>query len=520
MNFANYGRKSVFSDKSDSVDNQYRMAKEYAEMHFRDQIDMFLHYHDEDFTGANTERPGLERLFEDIKAGHIDALIVYQLDRLSRDVRDFSNLYALLEEFNVKFISLRENIDTTTPIGKAMMYVSVVFAQMERETIANRVADNMLGLAKKGYWAGGNPPRGYVRKNITIDGKNHVIIVPDPEGVKYVNWVFDTYLDNNYSLSGFETYLRQNGIRTEKGKYFSATQLHRLLSMPYCVQATADIYDYFSAKGCIMDDSSPREKWDGTRGPMLYGRTSHRSGAHTNNPPEKWVVCLGMHEPFMDADKWLKVQKQFGRHKFEKTTKYDTPLLKRVLRCSCGTSMATARKKLVYSVSSYYYCTKQMRQGFQACNAHHIKHDVLDQKVIEVLRTIEHDPAAISKFVKRDRVKIDIKPIQKNIRLHEQKISRLTTALSEAAGTTATKYIVSEITQLDLELQALRRDETIALNRERTQLLEEKKSEDIAAEIIDMMKNFDELLAEEKNELIRNVVRECVWDGQKLFIYF
>ena len=73
-----------------------------------------------------------------IKGGFCDVLVVYQLDRLSRDVRDFANIYALLEEHGVMFISIKENIDTTTPIGRAMMYVTVVFAQMERETIAAR----------------------------------------------------------------------------------------------------------------------------------------------------------------------------------------------------------------------------------------------------------------------------------------------------------------------------------------------------------------------------------------------
>lgn len=155
-----YGRKSIYSDHSDSIDNQFRMCRDYVELKFSGQVDSFLEYQDEAFTGANTKRPDLQRLLADISAGNCDVLIVYQLDRLSRDVRDFANIYAILEEHHVKFISIKENIDTSTPIGRAMMYVTVVFAQMERETIAARVADNMIGLAKKGFWTGGNPPEG------------------------------------------------------------------------------------------------------------------------------------------------------------------------------------------------------------------------------------------------------------------------------------------------------------------------------------------------------------------------
>ena len=185
--------------------------------------------------------------------------MVYQLDRLSRDVRDFANIYALLEEHGVMFISIKENIDTTTPIGRAMMYVTVVFAQMERETIAARVTDNMLGLAKKGYWTGGNPPVGYVRKHIVVNGKKHCSIEVDPDGARYVTQIFDTFLAYNCSLQGMETRFKNQGIRTQSGKFFSTTQLHKMLTMPYCVEATPEVYDFYAAKGCIMDPGSPRE---------------------------------------------------------------------------------------------------------------------------------------------------------------------------------------------------------------------------------------------------------------------
>ena len=81
MRFATYGRKSIYSDTSDSVDNQERMCREYAEMRFQG-IDSFETYSDEGMSGANTNRPGLKRLLADIRDGLIDALIVYQLDRL------------------------------------------------------------------------------------------------------------------------------------------------------------------------------------------------------------------------------------------------------------------------------------------------------------------------------------------------------------------------------------------------------------------------------------------------------
>ena len=150
MNFAMYGRKSVYSDKSDSVANQERMCREYAGLRFH--VDSFETYSDEGLSGADTNRPGLKRLLADIEDGLVDALIVYQLDRLSRNVKDFANIYSKLEENNVMFISLKESINTDTPIGKAMMFITATFAQMERETIATRITDNLEGLARSGFW--------------------------------------------------------------------------------------------------------------------------------------------------------------------------------------------------------------------------------------------------------------------------------------------------------------------------------------------------------------------------------
>ena len=112
MRFFSYGRKSVFSDKSDSIDNQFRMNREYCESKFSGQVDSWQQFSDEDFTGANTQRPDLQRMLSFIKNGFCDVLVVYQLDRLSRDVRDFANIYSLLEEHGVMFVSIKENIDT------------------------------------------------------------------------------------------------------------------------------------------------------------------------------------------------------------------------------------------------------------------------------------------------------------------------------------------------------------------------------------------------------------------------
>lgn len=517
MRFASYGRKSVFSEKSDSIDNQFRMTKEYAETHFPTEIDSFLCYSDEDFTGANTNRPDLQRLFTDIKAGQIDVLIVYQLDRLSRDVKDFANMYSILEEYNVNFISVKEYIDTTTPIGKAMMYVTIVFAQMERETIAARVSDNMIGLVKKGYWVGGNPPKGYVRKKIEVNGRKHVTIVPDPEGVSYVMDIFDIFLDSNFSLQGMETYYKSKGIRTPSGAFFSTAQLHKILTMPYCVEATPEVYDFYSEKGCIMDPDSPREKWDGTRGVMIYGRTTEKNKKHQLNPPSKWLVCLGYHKPFMPSEKWLSVQKKFSQNKFDKTMKYDVPLLKGILRCSCGSIMCVSRKKLVSGVSSHYYCLKRMRQGKSYCNASFIKINYLDEKVLDVFRSIQADSSIILKYADTALINIpNLDSISQKISSCEKKIRQLASSLALNENSTAAKYIISEIEYQDLELQSLKREYSAATILINQQSISAKSANKRAEEISNLIQNFDIFTSSERNEIAKKVITSCTWDGETL----
>lgn len=522
MKFAIYGRKSVYSDHSDSVDNQFRMCREYIAFRFSGKVDIIEQYSDEDYTGANTDRPDLQRLLSDVKAGLVDVLVVYQLDRLSRDVRDFSNIYSLLEEKHVMFVSIKENIDTNTPIGKAMMYVTVVFAQMERETIAARVTDNMLGLAKKGYWTGGNPPVGYVRKKITVNGKNHVTIEPDPEGVKYVTWIFDTFLDKHSSLQNMETSFRHQGIKTIRGSFFSTTQLYSILTMPFCVPSSPEIYDFYAAKGCQM--IVPREQWTGNTGVMIYGRTTEKNKKHERQPPEKWIVLPGLQKPFIPAEKWLAVQKRFSENKYEKTLKYDTPLLKGVLRCSCGALMGVSRKKRKSAgVSSWYYCRRRMRMGAEVCNCSQINVNIIDAKALQVFRAITADPGQIKKYINSNESEEktpDTKSINIQIASYESRIGRLTSVLAASSDSSAAKYIVAEMERLDGDLQALKRERIIVLEKERKKKEMVKSAEEKAGEIAALINGMDGFSDAERNMIVKKIVKECTWDGKELFLRF
>ena len=519
MHFATYGRKSVYSDKSDSVDNQQRMCREYVDFKFPNEVDSFECYQDEGFTGANTNRPGLQRLLLDVKDGLVDCLVVYQLDRLSRDVRDFSNIYGELEEHHVMFISIKENIDTNTPIGKAMMFVSMTFAQMERETIAVRVTDNMIGLAKKGLWTGGNPPYGYKREKVDVNGKKHTIIAVDYDAAAYVESMFDEFLENGYSLQGMETALKQAGRKTVNGAFFSTTQLHKMFTMPYCVPATAEVWDYYNGLGCQMADE--RKEWDGKHGVMIYGRSTEKNKKHQVQPKEKWIVCEGIHEPFIPAEKWLAVQEQMKANLFERKKKYDIPLLKGVIRCKkCGCLMQVSRKKLAHGkILSSYYCLTRSRKGVEYCSIGQTKTSLLDDKVMDVFRKIESDASVIMKYAKvenRSDAVDRMKELGKNAAAIQKRIRRLTESLAD--GSAAAKYILKQIETEDLSLAAINREIDLIKAEERKRDKDATSASDKAAVIANMMKRLPELTADEKNGIVRAIVKECTWDGETLFI--
>lgn len=99
--------------------------------------DPYIEYADRGFSGKNTNRPDFERMMNDIRAGKIKRVIVYKLDRISRSILDFANMMETFQEYNVEFVSSTEKFDTSTPIGRAMLNICIVFAQLERETIQN-----------------------------------------------------------------------------------------------------------------------------------------------------------------------------------------------------------------------------------------------------------------------------------------------------------------------------------------------------------------------------------------------
>src|SRR5438309_2899167 len=131
-------------------------------------------YDDGGFSGATIDRPALQRLLADITAGRVDTVVVYKIDRLTRSLADFAKIVEILDAKGASFVSVTQQFNTTTSMGRLTLNVLLSFAQFEREVIGERIRDKIAASKQKGMWMGGVPPLGYGvqdHKLVTIDGE-------------------------------------------------------------------------------------------------------------------------------------------------------------------------------------------------------------------------------------------------------------------------------------------------------------------------------------------------------------
>ena len=194
MRCAIYTRKSSeegLAQEFNSLDAQRESAEAYIlSQRHAGWTALTEHYDDGGYTGANLERPGLQRLQSDMEAGRIDCVVVYKVDRLSRSLLDFSRLMGLFEKRDVNLVSVTQQFNTTTSMGRLTLNVLLSFAQFEREIIAERTRDKMSAARSKGKWVGGTPVLGY---DVAPGGGKLVI---NEEEASQVRAIFALYLEH------------------------------------------------------------------------------------------------------------------------------------------------------------------------------------------------------------------------------------------------------------------------------------------------------------------------------------
>jgi DNA invertase Pin-like site-specific DNA recombinase len=190
-----------------SLDAQYEAASAYIKSQAHASwTQLRSRYDDGGYSGGSTDRPDLQRLLEDIRARKIDVIVVYKVDRLTRSLADFAKLVELFDAHGVSFVSVTQQFNTTTSMGRLTLNILLSFAQFEREVTSERIRDKIAASKRKGIWVGGNLPIGYAMK----DGKVAVV----EEEAELVRSIYRRYLE----LSGVNELLRdlkESNIRTK-----------------------------------------------------------------------------------------------------------------------------------------------------------------------------------------------------------------------------------------------------------------------------------------------------------------
>jgi DNA invertase Pin-like site-specific DNA recombinase len=528
MNFGIYTRKSYYSDTSESTKMQYDACKEYIMRSFPEPENVIF-YEDDGYVRSNIDRPGMNQMKEDIADGLIDCVVIYRIDRITSKMDDFCIFYGYLKNHGVKFVTVKDGIDTNTPIGEAMMYLAVIFSSIEVQNDSLRITDNLRHLASSGYWCGGQPPLGYKIEPVLMDGskKSHKILVPDEKGKAFVKKLISLFLERGCSLTSLATYCRNNGIVSPVGTTLSSARINTIIRNPQLYAGTERMFDYFENLGCIMDEGSPREKWDGSRAPLVYGRTMEvyvdNVKRHRQAPPERWRISLAQWEPLFNDDLFFKIMKQYGRNRLDRKMKYETTLLKGVLRCKCGRLMGLARKKRVDgSVLTEYICTRRNIDP-SACRVPAIPAKLIDDEAMKVFKSIHVDPFKIKKYVKTDNLKshpANPERLRKELAAIERKIDRLTLSLSENGQSSAAKYIVKQIEALDIEAGEIRAKISAAALAERRNARKVETAGEKIKLITKLCQHLEEFSIEEQNELAKKVLKSAVWDGETLSLEF
>ena len=190
-----------------SLDAQYDAAQAYIRsQHHAGWTLIRSKYDDGGFSGGNTDRPALQRLLEDVQTGKVDVIVVYKVDRLTRSLADFAKLVELFDQHNVSFVSVTQQFNTTTSMGRLTLNVLLSFAQFEREVTSERIRDKIAASKRKGLWVGGMTPLGY-------DAKDRKISINEAETDR-VRTIFRTYLRLG-SLNLLMVELRKQQINTK-----------------------------------------------------------------------------------------------------------------------------------------------------------------------------------------------------------------------------------------------------------------------------------------------------------------
>ncbi|MEO1610670.1 MAG: recombinase family protein [Pseudomonadota bacterium] len=310
-------------------------------------------YDDGGISGGTLERPGLQRLQEDIEDGFVDVVVVYKIDRLSRSLADFARLIDVFDRNGVTFVSVTQSFNTTTSMGRLTLNILLSFAQFEREVTAERIRDKVAASRKKGMWMGGVPPYGYRVENRKL--------VVDDERAAHVRWIFARFIEIG-SGTELARETAEQGIRTPKGTRIDKKYLYRMLNNR-----------------------------------AYIGEAVHKGDSYP-----------GEHDAIIDRATWDKVHTilQDSPRKRAARTRADTPaLLKGLLFGPDGAAFSPTHTRKAGKLYRYYVSQTVLKHGAGSCPISRVPAAEIEAAVIDQLRAIFRQPEIVAGTWKAARKK-------------------------------------------------------------------------------------------------------------------
>ena len=437
-------------------------------------------YDDGGFTGGNLDRPAMRKLTADIEAGKVDCVVVYKVDRLSRSLMDFAKLMATFDEHKVSFVSVTQQFNTATRMGRLVLNVLLSFAQFEREIISERTRDKMAATRRKGKWSGGQPILGY-----DIDTSHSKLIV-NPDEAESVRAIFNMYLKHDALLPVVQeleergwtnkSWQTKNGT-LKGGKPFNKTSLHRLLTNIAYV-----------------------------------GKISYRD-----------EIYEGEHHAIVDAEVWESVQQRLQqnaavggapiRNKFG-------CMLQGLLRCTaCKCAMTpthTTKKNKRYN---YYTCSQAQKRGWHTCPIKSVPAAEMEAFVLDRIRGIGRDSDLLRDVLEQAQqqdearlkeLKTEERLLNKDLTAWHAEMRKLTVKLYVDADTN------SAVTRLaDLQERIGQAEQRLAKVREHIKTTRKESIDPTEAE--HALSAFDPvwqmLTPKEQTRIIRLLIEKVDYDG-------
>jgi site-specific DNA recombinase len=438
-------------------------------------------YNDGGFTGANMDRPGLERLIADIEAGRVDTVLVYKVDRLSRSLMDFSRLIGLFDQHNVSFVSVTQQFNTSNSMGRLTLNILLSFAQFEREMIAERTRDKMSAARRKGKFVGGMQFLGY-----DLDANAKKLVVNEAEAA-IVRELFRLYLQRRSIIAT----VKEANSRGWTMKSWVTKPGHRRVGGPFNKS-------------------------------RLYALLTNI--AYIGKIDFKGEIYAAEHPPIVDDLTFERVQsllRENSQTGGRVVRNKHGALLKGIIQCKCcDTPMIHNHTQRGSRLYRYYVCMQAQKTGYSTCPTKAVSATEIERFVVDQVREIGRNPELQNETLRqlmatREARQPDLEGerqrLQAELLSRQAEAKRLLAAVGE--GRRDGTMVGSRLTELDAEIATLERRITTVRQELLTLEAEHVEADDLRTALAMFDPVRDHLTPQEQARVTQLLIESVAYDG-------